>query len=145
MSNLIAGKLPKVEIVGLKRKTYKLHVNSSENKTGESDTAGDEVVTQSVQGESESESDITKRQTLLQKNPQKWSHFVSTISGCILTETGNKRSQQSKFHYYLNWYSDFMNLIKACATLIWERMEIKKLVKPQQEPFWKKNTLRVIL
>ena len=38
----------------------------------------------------------------------------------------------------LNDRSDFKNLIKAGATIICERMGIRKSVKPQQEPLWKR-------
>ena len=39
----------------------------------------------------------------------------------------------------LNDLSDFKNLIKACAISVCERMGIRKSVKPQQEPFWKRH------
>ena len=38
----------------------------------------------------------------------------------------------------LNYISNFKNLIKASATIVCERMGIRKSVKPQQEPFWKR-------
>ena len=37
----------------------------------------------------------------------------------------------------LNDISDFKNLIKAGATIVCERIGIRKSVKAQQEPFWK--------
>ena len=40
----------------------------------------------------------------------------------------------------LNDISDFKNLIKAGATIVCERMGIRKSVQPQQEPFWKRRT-----
>ena len=40
----------------------------------------------------------------------------------------------------LNDISDFKNLIKAGATIVCERMRIRKSVKPHQEPFWKRRT-----
>ena len=97
-SILKTGKLSKVEIEGLKRQIKKLHVDSVESETRELDAIEEEVMTQSddvflqeftagANGyveeagviESESESDVTKR----------------LICGCIPTETGNRRSQQS--------------------------------------------------
>ena len=39
----------------------------------------------------------------------------------------------------LNDLSDFKNLIKAGAISVCERMGIRKSVKPQQEPFWKRH------
>ena len=39
----------------------------------------------------------------------------------------------------LNDISDFKNLIKAGATIVCERMGIRKSVQPQQEPFWKRR------
>ena len=51
--------------------------------------------------ERESESDITKRLKLLLKNPKKRSNSITAICGCILTEMGNRRSQQSNVQYYL--------------------------------------------
>ena len=39
----------------------------------------------------------------------------------------------------LNDISNFKNLIKAGATIVSERMRIRKYVKPQQEPFWKRH------
>ena len=54
------------------------------------------------------------------------------ICGCIPTETGNRRRQQSNV-------SDFKNLIEACATIVCETMGIRKSVNPQQEPFWKRR------
>ena len=38
----------------------------------------------------------------------------------------------------LNDLSDFKNLIKAGAISVCERMGIRKSVKPQQQPFWKR-------
>ena len=38
----------------------------------------------------------------------------------------------------LNDISDFKNLIKAGATIVCEKMGIRKSVKPQQEPFEKR-------
>ena len=38
----------------------------------------------------------------------------------------------------LNDVRDFKNLIKAGATIVCERMRIRKFEKPQQETFWKK-------
>ena len=102
-SILKAGKLSKVEIEDLKRQIKQLHKDSVEIETGELDVVEVEVVAQSndnillqefttgVSGyiactgviESQNESDITKRQKLLLKNPK------------------NDRSQQSKVQYYL--------------------------------------------
>ena len=39
----------------------------------------------------------------------------------------------------LNDLSDFKNLIKVGAISVCERMGIRKSVKPQQEPFWKRH------
>ena len=39
----------------------------------------------------------------------------------------------------LNDVSDFKNFIKAGATIVCERMGIRKSVKPQPEPFWKRR------
>ena len=39
----------------------------------------------------------------------------------------------------LNNISDFKNLIKAGATIVFGRMEIRKSVNPQHEPFWKRR------
>ena len=39
----------------------------------------------------------------------------------------------------LNDISDFENVIKAGATIVCERMEIKKSTKSQQEPFRKRH------
>ena len=39
----------------------------------------------------------------------------------------------------LNDLSDFKNLIKAGAISVCERMGIRKSVKPQQQPFWKRH------
>ena len=40
----------------------------------------------------------------------------------------------------LNDISDYKNLMKAGAISVCDRMGIRKSVKPQQEPFWKKRT-----
>ena len=44
--------------------------------------------------------------------------------------------RKAKSNITLNDISDFKNLIKAGATIFCEKMEIRKSVKPQQEPFW---------
>ena len=54
-------------------------------------------------------------------------------------ETGNRRSQQSNVQYSLDDISDFKNPVKAGATIDFERMEIRKSVKPQLELFWKRR------
>ena len=43
---------------------------------------------------------------------------------------------KAKSNITLNDINDFKNLIKAGATIFCKRMEIKKSVKPQREPFW---------
>ena len=40
----------------------------------------------------------------------------------------------------LNDISDYKNLMKAGAISVCDRMEIRKSVEPQQEPFWKRRT-----
>ena len=40
----------------------------------------------------------------------------------------------------LNDISDYKNLMKAGAISVCDRMGIRKSVKPQQEPFWKRRT-----
>ena len=163
-SILKTGKLSKVEIEGLKRQIIKLHMEIVESITGELDAAEEEVVTLSDDNvllqeltagasgyvedagviESESESGITKRLKLLLKNPKNdpipslWS--VDTFQLKHETEEVNKAMSS----IMLNDISDFKNLIKAGATIVCERMGIRKSVKSQQNHS-KNDALRVIL
>ena len=87
----------------------------------------------------ENESDITKRLNLLVKKPQNDSipSLRSTDAFQLKQETEEVNKAMSSIT--LNDISDFRNIIKAGATIVCQRMGIRKSVKPQQEPFWKRH------
>ena len=87
----------------------------------------------------ENESDITKRLNLFVKKPQNDSipSLRSTDAFQLKQETEEINKAMSSIT--LNDISDFGNIIKAGATIVWQRMGIRKSVKPQQEPFWKRH------
>ena len=156
-SILKTSKLSKVEIERLKRQIKQFHVDSVECETGQLDRSNEEVVTQYddnllLQGftvgasccvedtrVSESASDITKRLKLLLKNPKNdpIPSLRSTNAFRLKQETEEVTKAMSSIT--LNDISDFKNLIKAGAISVCERMGIRKSVKPQQEPFWKRR------
>ena len=158
-SILKTGELPTVDIEGLKRQIKQFHVDSVENETGEFNRTKEEVVTHSddnvllqeftagasgyvedtcVIG-SKSESDITKRLKLLLKSPKNdpIPSLQSTNTIRLKQETVEVNKAMSSIS--LNDLSDFKNLVKAGATIVGERMGIKKSVKPQQESFCEKR------
>ena len=155
---LKTGKLSKVEIERLKRQIKQFHVDSVECETGQLDRSDEEVVTQYndnllLQGfivgasccvedtrVSESASDVTKRLKLLLKNPKNdpIPSLRSTNGFRLKQETEEVTKAMSSIT--LNDISDFKNLIKAGAISVCERMGIRKSVKLQQEPFWKRRT-----
>ena len=158
-SILKIGKLSKVEIEGLKRQIKKLHVDIVESETGELDAVEEGVVTQSDNNvllqeftagasgyvedtcaiESEIENDITKRLKLLLKPPK--SDPVSSLQSADAVRLKQETEKVNKAisSITLNNIINFENLIKAGVTIACERMEIRKCVKPQQEPFWKRR------
>ena len=155
-SILKTGKLSKVEIERLKRQIKLLHVDSVECETGKLDRSEEKVVTQSDDNVllqeftagasgcvedtrvSESANDITKRLKLLLKNPKNdpIPSLRSANAFRLKQETEVTKAMSS---ITLNDISDFKNLIKAGAISVCERMGIRKSVKPQQEPFWKRH------
>ena len=146
------GKLFKVEIEGLKRQIKKLHVGSVGSERGELDPAEEEIVTQSDYNvllqeftagasgyveetgviESEIESDITKRLKLLLKNSK--TNPIPSLRSADAFQLKQETEEVNKamFSITLKNISDFKNLIKAGATILCERMEIKIFLKPQQ-------------
>ena len=81
---------------------------------------------------SESASDITKRLKLLLKNPKNDPNAFQ-----LKQETKEVTKAMSSITF--SDISDFKNLIKTGAISVCERMGIRKSVKPQQEPFWKRR------
>ena len=156
-SILKTGKLSKVEIERLKRQIKQLHVDSVECETGELDRSDEEVVTQSDDNVllqeftagasgcvedtrvSESASDITKRLKLLLKNPKNDPIPSLRSANAFRLKQEIEEVTKAMSSIALNDISDFKNLIKAGAISVCERMGIRKSVKPQQEPFWKRH------
>ena len=156
-SILKTGKLSKVEIERLKRQIKLLHVDSVECETGKLDRSDEKVVTQSDDNVllqeftagasgcvedtrvSESASDITKRLKLLLKNPKNDPIPSLRSANAFRLKQEIEEVTKAMSSIALNDISDFKNLIKAGAISVCERMGIRKSVKPQQEPFWKRH------
>ena len=139
-----------VEIEGLKRHIKQLHVDSVDCETGELDRADEEVVTQSDDNvllqeftvgasdyledtgviESKSKSDITKRQKLLLKTPQK--NSVSSLRSANAFRLKQEKEEVTKAmsSITLNDLSDFKNFIKTGAISVCERVGIKNKKAP---------------
>ena len=155
-SILKTGKLSKVEIERLKRQIKQLHVDSVECETGKLDRPDEEVVTQSDDNVllqeftagasgcvedthvSESASDIRKRLKLLLKNPKNDPIPSLRSANAFRLKQEIEEVTKAMSSIALNDISDFKNLIKAGAISVCERMGIRKSVKPQQQPFWKR-------
>ena len=145
------GKLCKVEIEGLKRQIKRLHVGTVESKTGEPDAAEEEFVTQSddnallqgftarASGYVEDTNRLTKPLKLLLKIPQNDPIPPLRSADAFRLRQEAVEVSKAKSSITLNNISNFNNLIKADATIVCERMGIKKYVKPQQEPFSKRR------
>ena len=156
-SILKTGKLSKVEIERLKRQIKLLHVDSVECETGKLDRSDEKVVTQSDDNVllqeftagasgcvedtrvSESANDITKRLKLLLKNPKNDPIPSLRSANAFRLKQETEEVTKAMSSITLNDISDFKNLIKAGAISVCERMGIRKSVKPQQEPFWKRR------
>ena len=144
-SILKTGKLSKVEIEGAKRQIMKLLVDSVESETGKLDATEEEVMKQfddillqeftaGVSGyvedtgvfESENESNITKLLKLLLKNSK--NDPIPSLRSADAFQLKQEIEEVSKAmsSIILNDISDFKNLIKAGATIVYERMGIKK-------------------
>ena len=155
-SILKAGKLSKVETECLKRQIKELHVDSVECESGELDRADEEVVTQSDDNlllqeftagaigcvedtrVSEGASDMKKRLKLLLKNPKNEPIPSLQSANAFRLKQETEEVSKTMSSITLNDISDFKNLIKAGAISVCERMGIRKSVKPQQQPFWKR-------
>ena len=151
------GKLSKVEIERLKRQIKLLHVDSVECETGKLDRSDEKVVTQSDDNVllqeftagasgcvedthvSESASDIRKRLKLLLKNPKNDPIPSLRSANAFRLKQEIEEVTKAMSSIALNDISDFKNLIKTGAISVCERMGIRKSVKPQQEPFWKRR------
>ena len=156
-SILKTGKLSKVEIERLKRQIKLLHVDSVECETGKLDRSDEKVVTQSddnvllqeftagasgcvedtcVSGRA---SDITKWLQQLLKYPK--NDLISSLRSANAFRLKQETEEVTKAmsSITLNEISDFKNLIKAGAISVCKRTGIRKSVKPQQEPFWKRR------
>ena len=132
-------------------------MDSVESETGGLDAAEEEVVTQSDDNvllqefaavacsyvedagviQSESESDPTKwlKQVLKSSKNDPIPSLRSANAFRLTQETEEVNKAMSRIT--LNDISDSKNLFKADATIVFERMGIRKSLKPQQEPFWK--------
>ena len=150
------GKLCKVEIEGLKRQIKRLHVGTVESGTGEPDTAEEEIVTQSddnalLQGFTarasvyvEDTNRLTKPLKLLLKIPQNDPIPPLRSADAFRLRQEAVEVNKAKSSITLNNISDFNNLIKADATIVCDRMGIKKYVSPSKNHF-RNDALRVIL
>ena len=105
----------------------KLHVGSVESEIGELDAVEETGVI-----ESQIESDITKRLKLLLKNPKTDPIPSLRSADAFQLKQETEEVNKAMSSITLNNISDFKNLIKAGATIVCERMEIKKHVKPKQ-------------
>ena len=134
-------------------------MDSVESETGEIDAAEEEVVTQSnnnvllqeftarasgyVEGtgvvESESGSDITKPLKLLLKNPKNDPIPSLRFADAFRLKQEKEEVNKAMSSITLNDISNFKNLIEAGATIVCERIGIRKSVKPRQGPFWKRR------
>ena len=86
--------------------------------------------------ESENESDIIKRLNLLLKKPQNDPIPSLRFADAFRLKQGTEDVNKAMSSITLNDISNFKNLIEAGATIVCERMGIRKSVKPRQEPFW---------
>ena len=87
----------------------------------------------------ENEGDITKRLNLLVKKPQNDSILSLRSTDAFQLKQETEEINKAMSSITLNDISDFRNIIKAGATIVCQRMGIRKSVKPQQEPFWKRH------
>ena len=147
-SILKAGKLSKVEIEGLKRQIKQLHVDNVDVEAGELEAVEEEVVTRpdnvllkkvtaGASGyvedtgviESGSENVITKRLKLLLKNQK--NDPIPSMRSADAFRLKQEREEVNKAisSITLNDISDFKNLIEAGATIVCERMGIRKSTK----------------
>ena len=133
----------------MKRQIRRLNVDNVESETGEPDAAERVVVSKSDDNvllqkftaktsgyventdviESESESDITKRLKLLLKASQNDSIPSLPSVDAFRRKQEIEVVNKAMSSITRNNISDFENLIKAGATIVCERMEIRK-VKP---------------
>ena len=90
-------------------------------------------------GGSESESDITKGLKLVFKNPKNDPIPSLRSADAFQLEQETEEVNKAKSSINLNDLNDFKNLIKAGGTIVCERMGIRKSVKQQQVPFWKRR------